>query len=310
MGNYANGNEWPDIDYIVTYDGMAPDFAETWPGHFNMHVGSREKAGEWMSGSGMVGDRQVYRRVDYMGLTKNPDKSYTARWLWVKIPSNNLPGDPKEFTGVEDDCVFYYARKYEFKGFLAFRADQLQFDQYNSRGNFKAKTTAGFDIWENPPESEEDQRIREEVDAMEDNIPRPDSDFESHLKGTTTSAAANKARAIFEQAMGETNRWQSKFFAEREAMGKIKSGVVQTMPLVALTSGGTSKHGHMAAAINKALAKAGYTTAQIQWFHNGGLTNPLTGGLGLFQIGSRVGDKNTGGKKPAPAITPPTPAVT
>ena len=69
----------------------------------------------------------------------------------------------------------------------------------------------------------------------------------------------------------------------------------------------------MKTAVSLALIKAGYTPAQAQWFHNGGLNNPLTDGLGLFVLdgtaAKRAGADLSQNSEIA-KITPPTPAVT
>jgi hypothetical protein len=69
----------------------------------------------------------------------------------------------------------------------------------------------------------------------------------------------------------------------------------------------------MKTTISIALIAAGYTPSQVQWFHNGGLNNPLAGGLGLFELDGTAAKR--AGAEPGQGgeivkITPPSPAVT
>lgn len=340
MGNYRKGKDWPNAGEIAatTWD---PNFiGENRPGGFSWGTGDIEQEQQWSTDTWIRkgGANANFVRVDFVGLTLEKDGTYIWRHLWVK--------QSRDETGLEEDAVFYYARKrdvgwWQQNQFGTFKVDTLLFEQYHSDQDFKAlrgpsiqdSDGTSFGAWRRGQFAEIEQDDPRQVDtwnSMREGGGSSGGSSSSRRHGgrgrnsasgragrnaahgisLTTSANAHASRELFREAMGDVNRYQSKFESERQAMNAIQSRVVRTLPLSALTAGGVSS-GHMGSSITRALDKAGYYPAQIEWFKNGGLTDPLMDGLGIFKMtGPREGSSAAGFIDPPPKITPPTPAVT
>ena len=328
MGNYEIGKRWPDHDSII-FLGFDPKFnGESGPNRFDYtpfeEGGVIDSSRAWNALGSLGWKLPEYIARPYWGLfntTGAPAGPFISRPLWVRFSYYDddvkTLADPP-YTGWETNCVFYHAYYKQRWGPLV---NLLQWGQYANE--YRAMRREDYVHWQmgtravsGPFLTEEDrEKAQDRADSGSTSFhptytPVP---LETPSMANSVSAAsANASQKVFEEGESSHSRLQSKFTAERWAMEKIKSGVVKTLPLSAITSG-SANSGRMGYAINQALKKAGYTPAQIEWFHNGGLTDPLKDGLGLFKNTgnpNRIGAVVTPPKPPAPKITPPTPAVT
>ena len=321
---YANlyeGAEWPSMlskDDNLTNFMYSVDADMAGSKHWHSLPGSIEQAEEFTSGWGITGPRhqQQYMATSLFGLQRRQKEGvihWQPRRLWIKVEDAASGGEGKT------DRLFY-ARKHEYKGILRFRADRIAYDEYI---HFKAKTVLAFQLWtgvQNPsggsgppswnrsgPQRTGRTPVGEAVDDYQV-APLPEGavgPMGPLQNGPTPAASAS--RTPFEEHYGDDSRFISKFEQERADMQAIANGIVRDQPP------GLSARGAMSAEISLALIAAGYTPSQVAWFHDGGLSNPLADGLGLFQIdgsaAKRAGaDSSQSGE--IAKITPPTPAVT
>ncbi len=331
------GDRWPS--YLSLRDSATksvytrdPDWRDEF-GDFSQSAGAVLEDGMYWRGDNYGGKQ--YESVNYWGLRQDKSGWFIVTRLW--IPVNNSTGK-RTHVGNEVGCVFYFARKYEYKGFLRGFRDKVEFEQYG-KGNdqndqewgglngYNVKTTEQMEAWL----ADQTAVIPSHASAGRERgggsgkggkgkgggggLPKISENPE--IKGIVSRKSsgeiqAEEARAIFIQAQSGGSHWHGKFTKEREAMQAIADRITASIPVFQRNITGGDQM--LKASINKALTEAGYTPSQMVWFHNGGITNPLKEGLGLFQLGSKTGDSfSPGGKSstpPAPKVTPPTPAVT
>ena len=338
MGTLYSGDQWPSFEALnnaatKTLFLKDPDWANQF-GAFSQAAGTILAEGQHWQGYMDENDTQ-YVAVDYWGLRQDKNGWFICTRLWLKL--NNVTGR-RSYVGNEGDCVFYFNRKYEYKGIDAWLRDKINFYQYGKGrdqndqewgglNGYNVKTTEQFEAWKAressvPSSNASAGRKRGGGSGIRPGSGRnngtndpggPRGTFDPSLRGLSGGEiAAEQSRAIFIQASTGGDHWQGKFTAEREAMDAIASRITNSIPVFQrhITGG----DGMLKGSINKALSEAGYTPSQIVWFHNGGLTNPLKEGLVNFKLGSRTGDSFSPEAKrstpPAPKLTPPTPAVT
>ncbi len=305
MGNRVNGKEW--IDKLSIPYGKFKALNLGVGGDFSTAVDSLETQRKW-DGGGQTGgfwgadtDWTVYRFTGYVGLRED-DGKFNAVYLAVKDSYKGSLGSA--------DTVFYFPHKKD----RTWAPDEVVFSQYAGKGNFKAKTPEEYSDWlmyngimEKPSGTVISGPFLPGTrpgGSDDTSVSRPDAGFDAYYEEpTTTGGNSGASRALFEEAMYGTPRLESKLTEHRVSMRQIANRATKSFEVSVHPRGQTASA--MAAAINDALEDAGYTDAQIEWYYEGGVTDPGN----VWGLSNQAGSTTIGSSPPAPKITPPTPAV-